>query len=164
VVGGADAVKDVGAPGLDLVGILDADLAARRPGLSALERSLATWMEAAAWAAPSGRVVVQTSRPNDPAVQALVSGSPARFHRAERARRTNAGFPVGHPVFRVLGSPELPRELERIGPTTLLTAAEDGLTLCLLALDPERLEHFARVARELAGREVVRRVEAEPHL
>ena len=164
VVGGPDAVKDVGTPALDLVGILDVDLAERRPGLSALERSLATWMEAAAWAAPHGRVVVQASRPNDPAVQALVSGRPERFHRAEAARRASAGFPVGHPVFRVVGSPDLPGELERLGPTTLLVSVEEGLTLCLLALDPARLERFGRAARELAERDVVRRVEAEPHL
>src|SRR5206468_453175 len=65
-VGGAESVKDVGPLGLDLVGILDADPAARRPGLSAMERALAVWMEAAGWARPNGRVIVQSRQPSDP--------------------------------------------------------------------------------------------------
>src|SRR5207302_5683363 len=87
VVGGPEAVKDVSPPGLDLVGILDADLAARRPGLAAAERALAVWMEAAGWARPNGRVVVQTNRPGDPDIQALVQGNPMRHYRAEFQRR-----------------------------------------------------------------------------
>ena len=57
-VGGAESVKDIDPPGLDLVGILDVDLAARRPGMSAVEHALAVWMEAAGWARPEGRVIV----------------------------------------------------------------------------------------------------------
>jgi hypothetical protein len=34
----------------------------------------------------------------------------------------------------------------------------------LLALDPARVPAFGRAVRELAAREVVTRVEAEPHL
>jgi primosomal protein N' (replication factor Y) (superfamily II helicase) len=164
VIGGAEAVKDIDPPGLDLVAILDADLAARRPGMSAMERSLSTWAEAAGWARPRGRVIVQSSHPNDPAVQSLVAGRPERFHRFEASRRAEAGFPVGAPVFRVTGSAELPRELEALEPRTLLVSALEGQTVCLLTLDPGRLEAFGRSARDLAAREVVTRVEAEPHL
>ncbi len=166
LVGGVEAVKDLGRPalGLDLVAILDADRASRRPGLSARERALASWMEAAAWASPSGRVIVQTRSPNDAAVQALVTGNPARFHRAELPRRAQAGFPASAAVFRVVGSARLAAELERLPHRTLLVTAAEGQTLCLLALDPADVVAFGRAMRELAGRGVVARVEAEPHL
>ena len=166
LVGGAEVVKDLGpaALGLDVVAILDADLAARRPGLSARERALVTWMEAAAWATPSGRAIVQTRSSNDPAVQALVAGNPARFHRAELPRRTEAGFPPGAAVFRVAGSDGLARELEALAHRTLLVTSAGDETLCLLALDAQDVPAFGRSVRELAGRGVVTRVEAEPHL
>jgi len=164
VVGGPEAVKDVPPPGLDLVGILDADLAARRPGLAAAEHSLALWMEAAGWARPHGRVIVQSSHPNDPAVQALVSGNPARFHRAELPRRAGAGFPAGFPVFRVAGSGDLESHLRALDPVTLLASAVEGQTVCLVTVRPQGLAAFGRVVRDLAARGIVARVEAEPHL
>ncbi|MBI3648174.1 MAG: hypothetical protein HY240_05445 [Actinobacteria bacterium] len=92
LVGGPEDVRDLGPGGLDLVAILDADLAERRPGLAARERSLATWFEAAGWARPHGRVIVQASRAADPAVQALVRGNPDRFHADEARRRAAAGL------------------------------------------------------------------------
>jgi primosomal protein N' (replication factor Y) (superfamily II helicase) len=166
VVGGVDAMKEFGpaALGVDVVAVLDADLAARRPGLSARERALASWMEAASWASPSGRVIVQTRSPNDAAVQALVTGNPARFHRSELARRAEAGFPAGAAVFRVAGGPALAAEFESFPHRTLLVTSVGDETLCLLALDPGDVPAFGRAMRELAGRGVVTRVEAEPHL
>jgi primosomal protein N' (replication factor Y) len=163
-VGGPEAVKDQGPVGLDLVGILDADLAARRPGLSAMERALAVWMEAAGWARPAGRVIVQASRPSDPAVQALVTGNPERFYRVEIARREQAGFPPGHPVFRVTGGPDLESELRRLSPETLLASAGGEETVCLVTVRPEDMEPFGRAVRALAAGGTVSRVEAEPHL
>ena len=52
VVGGAELVRDLGPGALDLVAVLDADAAARRPGLAARDRALAVWMEAVGWARP----------------------------------------------------------------------------------------------------------------
>ncbi|MFL5736068.1 MAG: hypothetical protein ACJ76P_01870 [Actinomycetota bacterium] len=165
IVGGPEAVKDIPPPGLDIVGILDADLAGRRPGIGATERALATWMEASAWARPAGRVIVQTSKPNDPAVQALVSGNPDRFLRAEIPRRTDAGFPPGAPVFRVTGTADVETALRGLDPMTLLAApGAGGETVCLLAIDPREVATFAASVRELAARGTVTRVEAEPHL
>lgn len=164
LVGGPDDVHELGAGGLDLVAILDADIAARRPGLAARERALTTWMEAVAWARPAGRAIVQTSHPNDPAVQSLVQGDPARFHRDERTRRADAGFPVGAAVFRVVGGAGLEDELAALDPITLLVSSGEGQTICLLALDSGGVPAFGRAARELARRDVVTRVEAEPHL
>jgi len=164
VVGGVEVVKDFGPLGLDMVAVLDADLASRRPGLAARERALASWMEAAAWARPGGRVIVQTRHPNDPAVQTLVTGRPERFHRAEAARRAEAGFPVGAPVFRVRGTATLEDELRALHPSTLLVSGLGDESVCLVALDPARVAEFGRAMRALAERGVVSRVEAEPHL
>ena len=164
LVGGPDDVRDLGPAGLDLVAILDADLAERRPGLSARERAVTTWMEAVAWAYPHGRAIVQSSHAGDPAVQALVKGKPDRFHADERRRRDAAGFPIGSAVFKIAGNGDLEASLRRFDPITLLVTGAADQTICLLALDPETVPSFGRAIRELAVRDVVSRVEAEPHL
>lgn len=164
VIGGPEDVRDLGPGGLDLVAVLDADRAARRPGLAASERALATWMEAVAWAWPDGKAIVQASSPADAAVQALVRGNPDRFHARERRRRAEAGFPVGMPAFRVLGDERLEGEVEGLGAASALVTALGGRTVCLLALEPGRVPAFGAAVRDLAARGVVERVEAEPHL
>ena len=163
-VGGVEAVKDVDPPALDLVGILDADLAARRPGISSMERSLAVWMEAAGWARPNGRVIVQSRATNAPAIQALVQGNPSRYYRSELDRRAKAGFPAGFPVFRVRGTTALRPELDALDPFHVLETSLGDETVCLVTVRPERLEDFGRTVRSLAERGIVARVEAEPHL
>lgn len=164
LVGGPESVRDLGPGGLDLVAVLDADLAGRRPGIVGRERAVTTSMEAVAWARPSGRAIVQTEHPSDPAVQALVRGNPDRFHTDEARRRADAGFPVGAPVFRIAGTPGLEHELEALRPITLLTSSAAGQTVCLLALEPGRVPELGRAVRALAARDLVTRVEAEPHL
>jgi primosomal protein N' (replication factor Y) len=164
LVGGPDDVRDLGGGDLDLVAILDVDLADRRPGLASRERSLATWMEAVGWARPRGRAIVQASTPGDPIVQALVRGNPDRFHADEIRRRHEAGLPVGSAVFRVTGTAELEAALRPFDPSTLLVSTSQGRTVCLLALDPERVSALGTRLRELAADGVVDRVEAEPHL
>ncbi len=164
LVGGPESVRDLGTGDLELVAILDADLAERRPGIAARERALATWMEAVAWARPEGKAIVQADRPSDPAIQALVRGNPDRFHADEAERRKTAGFPVGSAVFKVAGNATLEAELAAIQPITMLASSAGDQTVCLLALDPGRVSEFGRMVRELAARDVVARVEAEPHL
>jgi len=167
VVGTAATVKDVGPLALDLVAILDPDRALSRPGMRAGEQSLATWMEAAAWAAPrpsGGRVLVQTRRAGHPAIQALVRWEPVPFLRTEAARRREAGFPPGHPVFRVSGTSDLEGRLRSAGAATILTTVEEGGTLSLLAVRPDSLLDFRRAVLRLAAEGAVTRVEAEPQL
>jgi primosomal protein N' (replication factor Y) len=164
LVGGPDDVRDFGPGGLDLVGVLDADLAERRPGLTSRERAVTTWMEAIGWARPEGRAIVQATKANDPAIQSLVRGTPDRFHADERSRRAAAGFAVGSAVFRIAGSPGVDEELALLGPTTLLVSSAGEQTVCLLALEPDRVPEFGRAIRDLAARDLVSRVEAEPHL
>jgi primosomal protein N' (replication factor Y) len=167
IVGTAAAVKDFGPRRVGLVAVLDADRARRRAGVAAPEQALATWMEAAAWAGPKedgGRVLVQSSSPADPAVQALIRWDPWHFHRAERRRREEAGFPVGHPVFRVHGSPDLPAALAGLSPVTLLSSGADGQTVCLVALRPDAVPRFRERVLAWTGEGTVTRVEAEPQL
>jgi primosomal protein N' (replication factor Y) len=164
LIGGPEAVRDLGVAALDLVAVLDADLAAKRPGLAARERALAIWMEAVSWTGQDGRAIVQSSHPSDPAVQALVRGNPDRFLAREYARRAAAGFPVGAPVFRVVGSAELEPAIREQEPITTLLTSLGGRTVCLLALEPGRLPAFGTAMRSLAATGVVERVEAEPHI
>jgi primosomal protein N' (replication factor Y) (superfamily II helicase) len=167
IVGTAAAVKDFGPRRVSLVGILDPDRARRRAGLAAPEQAVATWMEAAGWAGPrdgGGRVLVHTREPGDPAIQALIRWDPWHFHRAERRRRGEAGFPPGDPVFRVTGSPDLPAELAGLRPVTLLTSASDGQAICLVTLRPDAVARFGERVRTWAEAGMVTRVEAEPQL
>lgn len=163
-VGGATAVKDFEVAGLDLVAIVNADIAASRPGMSSAEHTLAVWMEAASWAGRDGRVIVHTRHAGGPSIQSLVSGNPSRFYRSELARREQAGFPVGHAVFKVTGTAALGSELTTVPALTLLTSRSGEETICLITLRPSDVAAFGRSARVLAERGVVARVEAEPHL
>lgn len=167
VVGTAAAVKDSGPRSIGLVGILDADRARRRAGLEAPEQVLATWFEAASWAGPraeGGRVLVQTREPGDPAIQALVRWDPLHFHRRERARREEAGFAPGVPLFRVLGSAGLEEAIRALDPAHLLATPLGDQTVCLVAIRPDALEAFRERILDLVGERVVERVEAEPRL
>jgi primosomal protein N' len=168
IVGSAAAVKDFGPrPPVQLVAVLDPDRARRREGLSAPDQALATWMEAAVWAGPRGRsrrVLVQTKDPGDPAIQALIRWDPEVLHRAERARREAAGFPPGHPVFRVVGTPALPDALASLRPVNLLHSSAGGETVSLVTIDPDAVPRFRERVVAWVGEGIVTRVEAEPQL
>jgi primosomal protein N' (replication factor Y) (superfamily II helicase) len=167
VVGTAAAVKDFGPRRISLVAVLDPDRARRRAGLGAPEQALAMWMEASAWAGPrdgGGRVLIQTAEPADAAIQALIRWDPGHFHRAERVRRTDAGFPPGFPVFRVTGSPGLADALAALEPVTLLTSSAEGQTVCLVTLRPNGISRFRERVIDWAQEGTVTRVEAEPQL
>ena len=97
-------------------------------------------------------------------MQAVVRGNPDRFHARERERRAAAGFPVGAPVFRVVGTDALEAAIEEHRPITALTTSLEGRTVCLLALEPGRVPAFGAAMRRLASTGVVERVEAEPHI
>jgi primosomal protein N' (replication factor Y) len=167
IVGTAAAVKDLGPQRVQLVAILDPDRAGRRAGLAAAGQALATWMEAAAWTGPKaegGRVLVQTRDASEPAIQALVRWDPWHLHRAEARRRAEAGFPIGHPVFRVTGGPDLEQGLAELGPVHLLTTTLGKQTVSLVTLRPEAVPRFRERVLAWAGDGTVGRVEAEPQL
>jgi primosomal protein N' (replication factor Y) len=167
IVGTAAAVKDFGPRRVGLVAILDPDRARFRPSLFAPEQAVATWMEAAAWAGPRGsprRVLLHTDDPSDPAIQAVIRWDPWHFHRAERRRREEAGFPPGHPVFRVTGSPGLTDAMAALSPVTLLTSVAQGQAVCLVTLRPDAVPRFRERVMQWAEDGTVSRVEAEPQL
>jgi primosomal protein N' (replication factor Y) len=167
VVGTAATVKDVGPLALDLVAILDPDRALARAGRHAGEQALATWMEAAAWAAPreaGGRVLVQTRRTGHPAIQALIRSEPVPFLQGETALGIEAGFPPGHPVFRIAGTPGLEERLRRAGALTVLATGDEKASLCLAAVPPDAFEVFRGEVRRFAVEGTVTRVDAEPQL
>ena len=168
IVGSAAAVKDFGSTEpVGLVAILDPDRARRREGLSAPDLALATWMEAATWAGPrgrGGRVLVHTRESGDPAIQALIRWDPDVLHRAERARREAAGFPPGHPVFRVAGSPASTDALASLRPVNLLHSSVDGETVSLVTIDPDSVPRFRDRVVAWVADGIVTRVEAEPQL
>lgn len=167
IVGTAASVKDFGPRRIPLMAVLDPDRSRRRAGLAAPEQALSTWMEASAWAGPrdqGGRVLVQTAEPADPAIQALIRWDPGHFHRAERRRRADAGFPPGFPVFRVVGSPALPDALSALAPEALLSSALEGQAVCLVTLRPDGVPRFRRRVMAWIEEGTVTRVEAEPQL
>ena len=146
LVGGPEDVRDLGPGGLDLVAILDADVATGvRPGSTARERALATWMEAVGWARRTGRAIVQATRARrrgDPGAR------PGQRRPVPRARARAAGR-VGLPG----GRGGLPGDRGRRGsstrsgprpPITRLVSALGGRTVCLLALEPGAVPSLRR--------------------
>jgi primosomal protein N' len=124
-------------------------------------------MEAAEWAAgreAGARVLVQTRRPGHPAIQALVRWEPEPYLDAEGEAGARAGFPPGHPVFRIEGAPDLEASLAAARPESLLSTESGEGTVCLVAIHPDRMAAFRELVRRLASQGLVRRVEAEPQL
>jgi hypothetical protein len=109
-------------------------------------------------------VLVHTREAGDPAVQALVRWDPMRFHRGERRRLAEAGFPPGFPVFRVIGGPGLEEALREGDPVHLLAAPRQDETLCLVTVHPEAISPFRERILELVAGGVVSRIESEPQL
>ena len=165
LVGGPDDVRDLGPGGLDLVAILDADLAERRPG-SRRSRARAHDVDgggrlgAARRAARSCRP--RTRRPGRPGAGARQPRSVPRG-RGETARGGGVPGGVGGvPRRRVRRARR--RSSPRCDRSRCWPRPSEDQTVCLLALEPGRVPAFGRAVRELAAREVVTRVEAEPHL
>ncbi|GBD41262.1 Primosomal protein N' [bacterium HR39] len=82
-------------PDLLVVGVVDADLGLGGD-LRAVERSFQLLHQVAGRAGRAerpGRALLQTAMPDHPVLQALVSGDPLRFYRAELAERRASGMP-----------------------------------------------------------------------
>jgi primosomal protein N' len=107
---------------------------------------------------------VETAHPGEPAIQGLVRSDPDAFARHDAARRTEAGFPPGYPVFRIIGTAEIPDRLAAMGPVNLLVSGDGDERVCLVTVSPEALDELVTAVRLWARAGEVRRVEAEPHL
>ena len=110
------------------------------------------------------RVLVQTRSPGHPAVQGLVRWEPEPFLRSEAEARSEAGFPPGHPVFRIEGTTDLPEALRAAGAETILVMDHEIGSLCLVTVHVDRLPAFRADVVRLATEAVATRIEAEPHL
>ena len=97
-----------------------------------------------------------------PAIQALIRWDPTPFLLHEAGQRARAGFPPGHPVFRIEGGPTLSEGLAEIPIETVLTSGAGEGQVCLVAVRPGDLGSFRRGVLALVDAGVVIRVEAEP--
>ena len=113
-------------PHLTLVGVVDADLGLYGGDLRAAERTYQLLHQVAGRAGRAehrGKVLLQTSEPEHPVMQALAAGERDRFFEAEAAARESAGLPpFGRLAALVLSGPdarqldEAARQLARRAP------------------------------------------------
>lgn len=152
--------------------LADLDGLVRRPRLDAAEDTLRLALQVAAWTVhPLGggvgrgeggtaAVVVQTRRPDDRVVQALVRWDPDGFWRHEARTRAELRFPPAAAAVRVrVPTQEAEEVAERLGAclpagdTVVGPAEEDGQAAFLLKCDRRRpaLAALAELRRELSA-------------
>jgi primosomal protein N' (replication factor Y) len=88
--------KGLNFPGVRLVGVVMADTALHLPDFRAAERTFSLIVQVAGRAGrhfPDGRVIVQTFRPDNPAVLLAARGDLPAFYSAELEQRRMSGFP-----------------------------------------------------------------------
>jgi primosomal protein N' len=96
LVGTAMVAKGIDVPDVTLVGVVSADIALNLPDLRAAERTYQLLAQAVGRAGRGdrpGRAIVQTYRPDHPAIVAVRSGDPSAFYDAELAARQVFGLP-----------------------------------------------------------------------
>jgi primosomal protein N' (replication factor Y) len=88
--------KGLNFPGVRLVGVVLADTGLNMPDFRAAERTFALIVQVAGRAGryfPDGRVIVQSFRPEEPAIRLACAMDVAGFYAAELAARAELGFP-----------------------------------------------------------------------
>jgi primosomal protein N' (replication factor Y) len=88
--------KGLNFPGVRLVGVVLADTGLHLPDFRAAERTFSLIVQVAGRAGryfPDGKVIVQTLRPNDPAIVRACALDVEGFFEAELAQREMLGFP-----------------------------------------------------------------------
>jgi primosomal protein N' (replication factor Y) len=96
--------KGLNFPGVKLVGIILADTGLHLPDFRAAERSFALMHQVAGRAGRytrDGEVIIQTYRPDHPAVTAAAWGSLEEFYEKELDIRQSLGFPPYARLFRI---------------------------------------------------------------
>lgn len=96
LVGTGMVAKGIDVPEVTLVGVVSADIALNLPDLRAAERTYQLLAQAVGRAGRGdrpGRAIVQTYRPEHPAIAAVRTGDPAAFYDAELAERRVFGLP-----------------------------------------------------------------------
>jgi len=96
--------KGLNFPGVRLVGVVLADTALHLPDFRAAERTFSLIVQVAGRAGryfPDGRVLVQTFRPQDPAITYACSADIEGFYRYELTQRKDLGFPPYTRLIRI---------------------------------------------------------------
>jgi primosomal protein N' (replication factor Y) len=97
--------KGLDFPGVNLVGIINADVGLQLPDFRAAERTFSLLVQVAGRAGralPDGRVLIQTFRPGSPAVRLAQQGKLEEFYAEELEVRRQLGFPPFSRLIRVL--------------------------------------------------------------
>jgi primosomal protein N' (replication factor Y) len=140
--------KGLNFPGVRLVGVVFADTGLHMPDFRAAERTFSLIVQVAGRAGryfPDGRVIVQTLRPYDPAINRACALDMEGFYRAELNQRSALGFPPYSRLIRLvirsrkedkahkatarLASiirPLLPRDCEILGPAECPIGLHNG--------------------------------------
>ncbi|WP_304225627.1 primosomal protein N' [Gracilinema caldarium] len=96
--------KGLNFPGVRLVGVVLADTALHLPDFRAAERTFSLIVQVAGRAGryfPDGRVLVQTYRPQDPAITYACKADIEGFYHYELAQRKDLGFPPYTRLIRI---------------------------------------------------------------
>ncbi len=97
--------KGLNAPGVKLAAVLSADTSLNLPDFRSAERTFALIIQVAGRAGrflPDGEVLVQTFRPESPAVRLAAEGRIAEFYENEIEERKALGFPPFSRLFRIV--------------------------------------------------------------
>jgi primosomal protein N' (replication factor Y) len=107
LVGTSLALRRLDEGTLDLLAVVSADVGLALPEERAAERTYQLLHLAARRLAPDGRGILQTYRPDHPAVVAVATGDPIPFYQLElEARRRFRSPPFGRLVKLVLAGPD----------------------------------------------------------
>jgi primosomal protein N' (replication factor Y) len=97
--------KGLNAPGVKLAAVLSADTTLNLPDFRSAERTFALIVQVSGRAGrflPDGEVIVQTFRPDSPAIRLAAEHRVDEFYRQETEQRRMLGFPPFSRLFRVV--------------------------------------------------------------
>jgi primosomal protein N' (replication factor Y) len=140
--------KGLNFPGVRLVGVVFADTGLHMPDFRAAERTFSLIVQVSGRAGryfPDGKVIVQTLRPGDPAINRACALDVEGFFKAELAQRAALGFPPYSRLIRftlrskssekadkaaerlaALARPLIPADAEILGPAECPIGLQNG--------------------------------------
>jgi primosomal protein N' (replication factor Y) len=165
--------KGLNFPGVRLVGVVFADTGLHMPDFRAAERTFSLIVQVAGRAGryfPDGKVIVQTLRPEDPAITRACALDVEGFFAAELSQRSLLGFPPYSRLIRFilrsrnrekadgaaeklarLVRPLLPKDAELLGPAECPIGMQNGSYRRQILLRGRTMGTLHRAAVSLAG-------------
>ena len=162
--------KGLNFPGVRLVGVVFADTGLHLPDFRAAERTFSLIVQVAGRAGryfPDGRVIVQTLRPSDPAINRACVLDIEGFYQTELNQRSALGFPPYSRLIRfvirsrkeekadkaagrlaALAQPLLPSDYEILGPAECPIGIQNGSYRRQILFRGQNLSILHRAARE----------------